>query len=212
MLMLEYLPQVLLANLVTFLELKDIRTIRSLSKKFNVALSDNQFWRYVILSFFPRYKKMKYAITMDIDEFGFYVTPSYQTMYRKIIPCIKKMKKEDDFYRYYSYDIIFSGIWHWFRASINDKNLIRMQIAISIYNGMYCCICKEYIPKPCTNCILSKMKNNCPYTIGVCHHIFHYHCIERWITLVRGADMLAKCPLCKKIDYEWVHQYTNFRK
>ncbi|XP_017872482.1 PREDICTED: RING-box protein 1b-like [Drosophila arizonae] len=60
-----------------------------------------------------------------------------------------------------------------------------------------CAICRNHIDELCNEC-LSNMSVDCPKACGVCQHVYHYHCISRWLT------KRHVCPL----DYlAW--QYKN---
>jgi RING-box protein 1 len=55
-----------------------------------------------------------------------------------------------------------------------------------------CPICKIDIMSSCINCE-SHMKNTkCPIEMGCCGHVFHSHCITKWL------DIRSICPLDNK--------------
>ncbi len=72
------------------------------------------------------------------------------------------------------YDLF--GFWKW---SLGDNE--------------ECSICMLSFESPCTNC--NKPGDSCPPIEGSCGHIFHMHCISKWIIESEG-----KCPLCRN---EW---------
>lgn len=53
-----------------------------------------------------------------------------------------------------------------------------------------CTICRSLFSSPCVNCEVSGITDACPFQEGTCGHMFHMHCIERWI----AQD--PTCPLC----------------
>jgi hypothetical protein len=53
-----------------------------------------------------------------------------------------------------------------------------------------CTICRSLFVSPCVNCEVNGATEACPYQEGQCGHMFHMHCIERW--LVQDKT----CPLC----------------
>lgn len=56
-----------------------------------------------------------------------------------------------------------------------------------------CTICGIYFDSPCPDCKLPG--DDCPPLEGKCSHIFHLHCINRWIESNKN-----NCPLCRD---EW---------
>lgn len=72
------------------------------------------------------------------------------------------------------YNIV--GSWHWkIEDDTNDS----------------CIICLLSYESPCSNCkILGK---TCPLIKGKCKHIYHKHCVEKW--LAEGKD---ECTLCRR--------------
>ncbi|XP_023179249.1 RING-box protein 1-like [Drosophila hydei] len=60
-----------------------------------------------------------------------------------------------------------------------------------------CAICRNLIKDPCIEC-QSNRTDECPKAIGTCQHVYHFHCISRWLT------KREVCPL----DYR-VWQYKN---
>ena len=55
-----------------------------------------------------------------------------------------------------------------------------------------CGICKNSIHDLCIECQISDTDNKCILSLGKCNHIFHHHCISKWI------EIRDKCPLCQK--------------
>ncbi|OHT10959.1 RING finger [Tritrichomonas foetus] len=53
-----------------------------------------------------------------------------------------------------------------------------------------CTICRSLFIAPCVNCEVNGETEACPIQEGCCGHMFHMHCIERWLT----QD--PTCPLC----------------
>jgi len=39
-----------------------------------------------------------------------------------------------------------------------------------------------------------------PITLPNCHHLFHYHCIERWISTANNTH--NQCPTCRAVMFE----------
>lgn len=62
-----------------------------------------------------------------------------------------------------------------------------------------CAICKNHVQDPCIEC-QSKQDTGAPechMAWGVCKHVYHYHCITKWLT-TRNV-----CPLDVR---EWEFQ------
>jgi RING-box protein 1 len=55
-----------------------------------------------------------------------------------------------------------------------------------------CTICRLMFVSPCMNCEVNGVTEACPYSEGNCGHMFHLHCIERW--LIQNK----LCPLCQE--------------
>ena len=75
-----------------------------------------------------------------------------------------------------------------------------------------CAICRNTIMECCVNCLASQERldsenptlslgneSRCPYQKGTCNHVFHQHCISRWLRT------RFVCPLCNQ---EWSSQYN----
>lgn len=61
-----------------------------------------------------------------------------------------------------------------------------------------CMICHNSFEVGCTMC--KKASEVCPPAFGNCSHIFHLHCIERWLTRNRSGNQEddSTCPFCRK--------------
>ncbi|XP_064539734.1 RING-box protein 1-like [Drosophila montana] len=61
-----------------------------------------------------------------------------------------------------------------------------------------CAICRNLIKDPCIECQSNMSEEECPEASGICQHVYHFHCISRWL---RRREV---CPL----DYRaW--EYKN---
>ena len=58
------------------------------------------------------------------------------------------------------------------------------------YYNDTCPICQENINIRCSDC--QKTTNHCATTMGECKHIFHSHCINKWLLQSK------KCPIDNK--------------
>ncbi|ELR16583.1 zinc finger, C3HC4 type (RING finger) domain containing protein [Acanthamoeba castellanii str. Neff] len=56
-----------------------------------------------------------------------------------------------------------------------------------------CGICRMQFDTYCVDC--KKPGDECPPIWGKCNHIFHLHCILKWIQQ-QGAE--AHCPMCRQ--------------
>ncbi|UZJ53403.1 hypothetical protein CBS101457_002723 [Exobasidium rhododendri] len=56
-----------------------------------------------------------------------------------------------------------------------------------------CGICQNAFDGVCGTC--DEPGDQCPLLFGTCSHIFHMHCIIRWI---EKMNQEALCPLCKR--------------
>ncbi|KAK2957123.1 putative Anaphase-promoting complex subunit 11 [Blattamonas nauphoetae] len=54
-----------------------------------------------------------------------------------------------------------------------------------------CGICSGQFERACPQCTLPG--TGCPITWGECGHLFHAHCIERWL-----SDGKTTCPFCRQ--------------
>jgi len=63
-----------------------------------------------------------------------------------------------------------------------------------------CGICQMDFEYKCENC---KHPLNCIPCIGQCHHIFHEHCIDRWL---KNEN---RCPVCRK-DWVIINRMNGF--
>jgi len=57
-----------------------------------------------------------------------------------------------------------------------------------------CAICINDINDNCMKC---DNNINCYSILGTCGHVFHYHCISRWLYNDNRTRNNDKCPLCK---------------
>lgn len=53
-----------------------------------------------------------------------------------------------------------------------------------------CAICKSLLINPCVICEANESTDPCPYQEGECGHIYHLHCISKWI------QQQPNCPIC----------------
>lgn len=63
----------------------------------------------------------------------------------------------------------------------------------------YCPVCRNKLDEPCLYCSEKGIEDPelCPRVVGICGHIVHLHCIEKW------KQKCSKCP-CVSDAYEWV--------
>ncbi|KAH0794953.1 RING-box protein 2 isoform X1 [Histomonas meleagridis] len=59
-----------------------------------------------------------------------------------------------------------------------------------------CSICHSNLIAPCYICEAESKTEPCPLQEGQCSHVFHLHCISKWI-----QSNNSNCPVCNK---EWV--------
>ena len=57
-----------------------------------------------------------------------------------------------------------------------------------------CPICHNILDTPCITCEHEKDNKECVLVTGKCSHIYHYHCIKKWLIVK---------PLCPMDDYLW---------
>ncbi len=58
-----------------------------------------------------------------------------------------------------------------------------------------CCgICRMSFDAFCTDCKLPG--DDCPPVCGVCTHVFHMHCILKWVNTKDNAEQ--QCPMCRR--------------
>ena len=64
-----------------------------------------------------------------------------------------------------------------------------------------CAICRNSISDSCIECNESDNFHKCNICWGKCNHIFHVHCISRWLKIHNT------CPLCSTDwDYERISE------
>ena len=74
----------------------------------------------------------------------------------------------------------------------------------SLGDNDHCTICMNPFECPCPKCKFPG--DDCPPIEGVCGHIFHLHCIYKW--LESGND---KCPLDREVWKEKIESIVNNR-
>lgn len=72
-----------------------------------------------------------------------------------------------------------------------DSVLIVGRASIKCYNDA-CAICRENNMTSCISCQLDS-NFNCRSILGTCGHVFHEHCISKWI-----KDH-PNCPICNQV-------------
>jgi len=67
-----------------------------------------------------------------------------------------------------------------------------------------CGICKNKLTKKCTECLEDKIdfKKRCKKTKGKCGHVFHFHCIKKWLN-----QGITSCPFDKT---PWMEEVNDF--
>merc|ERR1712168_1438988 len=58
----------------------------------------------------------------------------------------------------------------------------------------HCGICRNYFDAICAIGDCNRSGDSCPIIAGECSHMFHYHCIQKWLTQPNSEDL---CPLCR---------------
>ncbi|CAL6037338.1 RING-H2_zinc finger domain-containing protein [Hexamita inflata] len=61
--------------------------------------------------------------------------------------------------------------------------------------AQFCGICKTAVEEPCPDCDGNGKNAVCVIAEGKCGHIYHKHCIDRWVAKQQ------MCPMCHGI---WV--------
>ncbi|CAO1632123.1 unnamed protein product [Parajaminaea phylloscopi] len=60
-----------------------------------------------------------------------------------------------------------------------------------------CGICQNNFDGVCGSCKTPRGGDECPLLFGECSHVFHMHCILKWLQ----GDAGDLCPMCKR---QWV--------
>lgn len=68
-----------------------------------------------------------------------------------------------------------------------------------------CCICRFKLVQKCLTCYADEniKKEDCGIAIGKCKHVYHLHCIERWL------KQRIVCPLDNR---KWVYEGETKKK
>mmetsp|Transcript_50106 Transcript_50106/g.128965 ORF Transcript_50106/g.128965 Transcript_50106/m.128965 type:complete len:87 (+) Transcript_50106:125-385(+) len=56
-----------------------------------------------------------------------------------------------------------------------------------------CGICRHSYDSPCPACNMPG--EDCPPMWGECNHVFHMHCILKWL---QAQNQDANCPMCRR--------------
>lgn len=57
-----------------------------------------------------------------------------------------------------------------------------------------CSICRNCLENPCVECERSTNISSCVVSNAKCGHVFHKHCIDKWISQQKYSTL---CPICK---------------
>lgn len=87
-----------------------------------------------------------------------------------------------------------------------------MKIKINKWNGFgvwrwnmeedLCGICRVELHYPCPCCNFPDPDQS-NILLGICSHVFHAHCIEKWM---EKSQHEKKCPMCRQ---DWVSACLN---
>lgn len=85
-------------------------------------------------------------------------------------------------------------------AQVHEKPKFQLSkfqpVYIKTWSGKQdtCDICRNLLSEPCNTCETSEANDPCPVVEGICGHMFHLHCIDKW------AKKQHTCPNCQQ---EW---------
>ncbi|KAK0417937.1 hypothetical protein QR680_013288 [Steinernema hermaphroditum] len=84
--------------------------------------------------------------------------------------------------------VVVTAKWKWVGTTDDDS----------------CGICRMPFDACCVDCKVPG--DECPVVSGVCTHMFHIHCIERWTDSQQNnsTEVRARCPLCRQ-PWEFKH-------
>uniref|UniRef100_A0A0B6ZHT0 Anaphase-promoting complex subunit 11 n=1 Tax=Arion vulgaris TaxID=1028688 RepID=A0A0B6ZHT0_9EUPU len=66
-----------------------------------------------------------------------------------------------------------------------------------IANDDNCGICRMAFDGCCPDCKLPG--DECPLVWGQCSHVFHIHCIVKWL---QSQSVSSPCPMCRQ-EWKW---------
>ena len=189
----------ILINVASHLPYNEIYMLLYICKSIHIAINNDEFWKPIIIVFFSlcgmqkRLKNEPYIINMK--ERKKIKVKDFKTMYLHWSMLIEYWSKLENSGTMMKWNIryIFNGIYSWLQANKTEEvHLDYIPIFITDEDRFYrqknplCAICRNKLYNRCLDCedISNKdieLKIKCPFAIGKCKHIFHSHCIERWL-------------------------------
>ena len=86
--------------------------------------------------------------------------------------------------------------WHWETGDEAHWLVLNLIVELSakvIISG----ICRNYFDAICAIGDCNRPGDSCPIIAGECSHMFHYHCIQKWLTQPNSED------LCERVFFDF---------
>lgn len=176
----DYLSKDTLFAIYDFISFLDIKAFLLINKKTLSLLNYDIFYKYTLTKLYRLLEKSKHPKNIDFKK-----TETWK----------ESFLNWNEFYKLYKSEGTFKSIFNAQKKTLKSSSKNTSKFIIYIFleehlheNGIveFCAICRKHLTETCIECDAHLIDTqlvslSCPLTVGTCNHVFHYHCMNRWL-------------------------------